>query len=74
MAEQELKKRLPESKDCFIPPAVYTFYHVLLILSGQKKKKKISYFNKEPWMRSTIISIALHGSLIILSTMPQSLR
>ena len=67
MAEQELKKRLPDSKDCFIPPAVYTFYHMLLILSG---KKKFSYFNKKPWMRSTIISIALHGSLIILSTIP----
>ena len=39
MAEQELKKRLPGSKDCFIPPAVYTFYHMLLILSGKKKKK-----------------------------------
>lgn len=39
MAEQELKKRLQESKDCFIPPAVYTFYHMLLILSGKKKKK-----------------------------------
>jgi len=41
MAEQELKKRLQESKDCFIPPAVYTFYHMLLILSGKKKKTPI---------------------------------